>query len=568
MSGLLLLLFLSLPHISTCANCNFTELPTEKCTRNNSCRLQVGIASTTSCPAMFLCSGSSQCECISDDSNAVRCDNKQLRAVAIDCTCVLYDSLHDMIAYGSCLAQCGIIKQRNTDDAAYYDLPMDIHELNATACSEWNREGMLCGQCKKGFYPLAYSYNLTCVSKDKCRGRYGDLWEYIFAAYGPLTIFYILVLLLKVNVTSSYMLAYVIFCQTISSRFVLWPTFSLTRNHKTAYDIMKIVATMNSIWALDFFKSFYGICLKVDPLTLIILEYCSALYPFLLGFITHRLIKLYDRKIPVLIAIWKPLKYLLLLLHKNIDSKTTIVDVYTTFFFLSYYKIMEISFTLLMPSRLHYVTTKQNKLVLFFDGTKDYFHAKHLPYASIAILMTVTFNVVPFMVFLSYHTKCFQKILSCFPCSFIPLKVTMDLLQCCYKDGVDEGTKDYRWFLGTFLAYWIILLAGYACTLDVVISVYVATVCVIFVGILAFLQPYKKHYSHFLYLNITLYTFLAVFTLLAIAKNMTTITRDHSLTFILSVLIILLVIIPHLLLLAYTICWLASRCKSQRLTNS
>ena len=133
--------------------------------------------------------------------------------------------------------------------------------------------------------------------------------------------------------TSSHMLAYVIFCQALPSRYVLRPIFSLAKNHKTANYILKIVATINSIWALDFFKSFYSICLKVDHLTLIALEYCIALYPYLLGFITHRLIKLYDRKIPVLGSIWKLFKFLILFLHKNVDSKTTIVDAYTTFFF-------------------------------------------------------------------------------------------------------------------------------------------------------------------------------------------------------------------------------------------
>ena len=528
MSGVFLLLFLSLLYVSTCVNCDFTELPTEKCTRNNSCALQIGSTSTTSCPAMYHCNGSSQCECISDDSDAIKCDDKLLRAAAIDCTCVMYDSLHDMIAYRSCLVQCGKNKQRNADNAAYYDLPMDVHELNKTACREWNREGMLCGQCREGFYPHAYSYDLSCVSEDKCRGRYGDWWKYIFAAYGPLTIFYILVLLLRINVASSYMLTYVIFCQTLSSRYVLWPTFSFAKNHKTANAILKTVATINSIWTLDFFKSFYSICLKVDPLTVVVLEYCIALYPFLLGFITHRLIKLYDRKIPVLVAVWKPFKFLLSFLHKNIDSKTTIVDAYTTFFFLSYSKITDISFTLLTPNRLHYATTKQNKLVLFFDGSKDYFHAKHLPYASMAILMTASFNIVPFLIFLFYHTKCFKKILSCFPCNFLPLKITMDLLQCCYKDGVEEGTKDYRWYLGTFLAYWIILCIGYVYTFDVTFCTYTAIVCVIFLGLLAYLQPYKKQYSHFLYLNFTLYVFVAATALLASAMNMTTITSDQE----------------------------------------
>ena len=54
-----------------------------------------------------------------------------------------------MIAYGSCLAQCRIIKQTNTDDETCYDIPVDIHELNATACRKWNREGCCVGSEEK-----------------------------------------------------------------------------------------------------------------------------------------------------------------------------------------------------------------------------------------------------------------------------------------------------------------------------------------------------------------------------------------------------------------------------------
>ena len=199
---------------------------------------------------------------------------------------------------------------------------------------------------------------------------------------------------------------------------------------------------------------------------------------------------------------------------QNVDSRTTVIDAYTTFFLLSYYKITTISFTLLMPTTLHSVTTHETKLVLFYDGTKEYFHSEHLPYGLIALLICCTFNLLPFTVLLFYHNKWFQIFLSYLPCKHLAFKTTMDLLQCCYKDGTEPGTKDCRWFSATFLAYWMVTYAGYAITLDAMFYIYGAIYCVLFLALLTQIQPYKKKYSHFLHLHYALSMFLAVIFLL------------------------------------------------------
>ena len=120
---------------------------------------------------MFQCNNSSKCECINTVDWFVLCNDGLQVAAAIDCHCITYDSKRSTIMAGLCLAQCGIIKQRNQDNNAYYDLPRNI---NASECGHWNRDGLLCGQCKEDYYPQAYSYNLTCTGKDKCKGKYGD----------------------------------------------------------------------------------------------------------------------------------------------------------------------------------------------------------------------------------------------------------------------------------------------------------------------------------------------------------------------------------------------------------
>ena len=535
----------------------------ETCSVNNTCLKTASNDDSAPCPVMFQCNNSSKCECINTLDWIVLCNEDLQVAAAIDCHCITYDSKTSTIMAGSCLAQCGIIRQkRNQDNNAYYDLPRNINELNSSECGHWNRDGLLCGQCKEDYYPQAYSYNLTCIGKDECKGKYGDWWKYILAAYGPLTIFCFIILLLRINVTSSYLLAYVVFSQTVTSPFFSRPVFSLSSTHGKIQLGLKILGSMYSMWSLDFFKSAYTICLKLDGLTIVTLEYCIALYPFLLTFISYQAIKIYDRKIPFVVSMWKPIKWLFSSFHKNVDSRTTVIDAYATFFLLSYSKITTISFTLLTPTPLQNVTTKETKLVLLYDGTKEYFHSEHLPYGLIALLMCCTFNLLPFAILLFYHNKWFQILLSYLPCKHLAFKMTMDLLQCCYKDGTEPGTKDCRWFSATFLAYWMVTYAGYAVTLDAMFYIYGAIYCVLFLALLTHIQPYKEKYSHFHHLLYTLSVLLAVLFLLAVGLSLANITHNDSVTEFIFILCLIFVLIPHILIIVYTLYWLISHCPS------
>ena len=47
-------------------------------------------------------------------------------------------------------------------------VPMNQSQLNEFMCGQFNRKGRLCGECKEGYSPLAYSYNMHCV---KCSSK-------------------------------------------------------------------------------------------------------------------------------------------------------------------------------------------------------------------------------------------------------------------------------------------------------------------------------------------------------------------------------------------------------------
>ena len=75
--------------------------------------------------------------------------------------------------------------------------------FNADLCFDMlNRQGRFCGKCKEGHGLAVYSYQYySCI---QCRDYgYKNWLKYFTVALLPLTLFYILAVLLRLNVTSS-----------------------------------------------------------------------------------------------------------------------------------------------------------------------------------------------------------------------------------------------------------------------------------------------------------------------------------------------------------------------------
>ena len=96
----------------------------------------------------------------------------------------------------------------------YHYLPNSPKTLiNNSICTYFHRTGLLCGDCKDGYSPFVLSYNLSCV---KCPNGQTNWWRFIMVGFGPLTIFYIIILLFNINVMSSRLRGVVLFNQMVS----------------------------------------------------------------------------------------------------------------------------------------------------------------------------------------------------------------------------------------------------------------------------------------------------------------------------------------------------------------
>ena len=150
------------------------------------------------CPPWGECSNN-RCVCRETLNNIhnVQCNNETLQLSVSKCHCVTYDNKSEEVFEGSCIENCV------NAYGDYMPLPRKTFELNKFMCEErWNRTGRLCGKCLPGHSPLAYSYSMRCV---ECPEGNKNIWKYILVAFGPLTVFYFVVLALKINATSSHL---------------------------------------------------------------------------------------------------------------------------------------------------------------------------------------------------------------------------------------------------------------------------------------------------------------------------------------------------------------------------
>ena len=247
--------------------------------------------------------------------------------------CVTHDKYLGTVT-GLCIYNQWYITGR-VHSSLHYHLPQSINisELNDAMCGRLKRTGRLCGQCQDGFSPPVYSYDLWCV---ECSNTRYNWLKYILAAFLPLTVFFIIILSFRVSVTSPQLNAFVLVSQIVAApanaRVILLtlqdlPEFSF---------VARIVVAMYGIWNLDFFRTpIPHICLKVNTLTALVLDYAIGFFPLMLLVVTYFLLELHAYNFRPIAWFGRPFHRCFARLQGQWDVKTSIIDAFATFLLLS-----------------------------------------------------------------------------------------------------------------------------------------------------------------------------------------------------------------------------------------
>ena len=235
----------------------------------------------STCPIWTYSSHSSnECVCGNSFMGVIVCNPETLAVqLSVDFFCfMVFDSNGvNMTLLGTCPYGESQWLPRNFSMSQIYE--------DSRLCSFYNRKGQLCGECAENYTLPGYSYYLDCV---KCN-NYDNGWiKFIAATFLPQTIFYIIVIMFRISVTSSTLNAFVMVSQIVASPPVIRLLYSRNLvsdsyhvNHFSQFIIQLAIAIV-TIWNLDFFRSWYGyICIHPDLnyQQVLLLEYAIAIYP-------------------------------------------------------------------------------------------------------------------------------------------------------------------------------------------------------------------------------------------------------------------------------------------------
>ena len=372
-------------------------------------------------------------------------------------------------------------------DRIYIQLPDNISQLNVYMCGPLNRKGRICSECIDGFAPSITSFGYECSN---CTGSWYGIPLYLVLEFVPITIFYLAVLVFQIGVTSSSMTFYVMYSQFACYMFTLTP-FLMFFQSNSAYTSAKILTVLHGIWNLDFFRYVlppFCVSPNLKNIHILFLGYIPAAYPLLLIVLTLILIELYSRNLQPFVWLWNKLSCL----KANRDSKTTIIDIFATFFFLSYTRLCFISLIILGQTDIHKANNTQPYTGLLIDPRIRYFSNEHIPYAVISGLILFTFGLLPALLLAAYPIRKLRSLLL-IDClggrSNAALNIFVEKFYSCYRDGLDGG-RDMRSFASMHL---FIRLLTIPLTIWIYPTIFFTICCLLIIAV----RPCKQSYMNY-----------------------------------------------------------------------
>ena len=404
----------------------------------------------------------------------MKCKDSELQIQA--CYCMSHYSELNRTVVGTCLYSC-------TKDE-WYD------EAKDPPCEKYSRTGEMCSKCSNETgYPL-YSYSLNCI---KCDHSPTTVIKYLAVAFLPLTAFYVIVITFRISATGDYLSGYILASQILTTPYILRYITALHTSHHNQ-GVIKVAAALFAVWNLDFMKSIYTpFCYDKSTNILLVssLDYIIALYPLGLILLTFFLVSLRDRYL-VVARLWAPVQQLCQRTRHQWQVRKSLVDAFATFLLLSYIKILNASFDILLPATLHDINSTKifSKQYLYYDGSQHIYHHGHTKYAVLAVVMSLVFNVAPFLLLLCYPCKIFHRLMNlCGPSRFKHfLHVFMDAFQGCYQ----TSPRDCRYFAAIGLLVRFANLIIFSFTLNRYYFPFATMLFMIMAGTVAVVRPYKS----------------------------------------------------------------------------
>ena len=445
------------------------------------------------CPPWTYYNASIQrCKCYNDEKDrgvSIVVCNEQESSLGYN-YCMTYDEESGTSTVSYC--PYFTLQGHNISGHGLINLPDNISELNEYMCGPMNRKGIVCSECIDGYGLSVTSLKLQCSTCSSV--RYGVL-IYLLIQVVPVTIFYVIVLLFRLNLTTAPMFGFILYSNSI---IILTNTHPILLNEAQTYT--KVISLLYGIWTLDFFRFAippYCVSPKLTSIHIIYLQSVSTFFPYVLIGITWLLIKLHSNDCKVVVWMWKKLD-IVILKHIKVqrNSGRTVIDAFATFFLLSFAKLSVTILLPLIPFTLtevnSYNMSRSQTIHSFVDSTTNYASGANIAAVVVSSGIVLFAYLPPVFIIALYPIRTFRNLmLKCYHRRFIcTLNFFVEKYYSCYKDGLDGG-KDMRSFASAYffintLAYIVGYISHSYLSLAIIAGGYGLMIAIV--------QPYKKRY--------------------------------------------------------------------------
>ena len=354
------------------------------------------------------------------------------------------------------VSQCPYIPVNNLSHLhnVYQVLPADLDQVNSSLCAPFNRRGFLCSDCEEGYGLAAYRYyGLLCV---QCSHTALNLIAYVLLLFVPPTLYFLILVSLKINVHSGHFTGFLYFSHTVSTTTFFFPYLAIITQSLFGYWPFQILLSVYGVWSLNslqFLIPPFCVSPHLTTLQLISLGYVPSVYPLILCIVTYYLIELRDGGSRCVAKMWSPFCKLLRRLNLKAKDSSSIIHTFGTCILLSYGNNLFVTFSLFQSYAL--VSLNQNTKTLktlhplAVDLKTPFFHQTHIPYFVVGIVGGLFTIIIPLVLVLLFPTRVFPKLIQC--CGlrrWHGVRTFMEVFAGSYKDGTEAGQRDYRFVAG------------------------------------------------------------------------------------------------------------------------
>ena len=394
---------------------------------------------------------------------------------------------HDEIITGLC--PIGFCNQTTED----LELPHTCNALNGTLCGQKNRTGRLCGECANNYTVLYHSKHYTCGD---CKHPKLGLVFYVLSELLPLTLLFAVIVIFGISFTSGPANSFIFFAQVLNFFSV---TYIQSGSYKTLANIYQFIF---GIFNFEFFT------LESDQLSFCLWKNASILDVLVFKYITttYAMVVLL---IFILAVRFIPRCYSCMqrfVFKHTITS--SLIEAISALLIISYAQCAKVSFEILDSETLTGKGLRPNITVVSLNGSVEYFHREHLPYAIPAIFVLVL-TIIPPSLFIFHPalTKLCGKYgpsmgyerdeehdyVHCISKWNSRMKPFLDSFQSCFKDNC-------RYFAGLYFVYRLAISMTFALSDNGMVELYVIleVIVIVMLALHSIMQPYWNPFYNIL----------------------------------------------------------------------